>query len=229
MPVPFPSNIKVNTIHANIGAGKTTIMKLMEAKLNDSDKNVMFIYENVEDWIPFLEIFYNTMQYDITNKNEISRLAVSLQLEILSHYNRMYHKIMAFYKQNDERDLIVVIERSPMDVTKVFLTANVETYSKEDLNYLLGISKRLEQDPIWADRSSHFIRVSVDDCKKRIDKRDRKGESSITKEYLEVLDKKYEFLLKESINDPKATVFIHKNSDEKQYECADYLIKIIFP
>ena len=159
-------------IVGNIGAGKTTLINHLKDVL-DNDK-VEVVLEPIEIWEAngTLTTFYEDME-----KN-----AFWFQLTVFNDYVDEVLKSVA--KAPD----VTIIERS-MYCQKLFWSTHTKT-EKEDITYLNMWNKwrRLIPTP------THYVFLEtndVDELHSRIRKRDRGGESSITKVYTQTLIDKH--------------------------------------
>lgn len=173
------------SIEGNIGAGKSSLMKLLKSKLS---RDVEFIDEPVDEWIQMknnqgenlLEVFY---------KNQ-PRWAYSFQN--IAYITRMKRVIEAI--QNSKKDFIIM-DRSPDGDKNTFTKMLIED----------GCIDKLEEEAYnkWCDLfktyfcnnvTFHYIylQCNPNTAYKRIQKRGREEENKIPKEYINRLHKAHE-------------------------------------
>lgn len=159
-------------IEANIGAGKSTVMK----KIRDHFLHVPMYQEPIDAWGDALRLFY-------TNK---ARWSFMLQMRILYEY------MSPRYSESDN----VVTERCAYSSRYVFgqtlfsegsLSENEWCVYKE---YYDAFNARLEPDVII------YLKTDPKTCLERIQKRGRSIEDGISLEYLQKLNFQYETMMK---------------------------------
>jgi deoxyguanosine kinase len=174
---------KIYSLEGNIGAGKTTILKLIAQSFD----SVQFVEEPVNQWTNLngcnlLEKFYSNP----------GRWGYSF--EFYSMLTKLKNLIMA--AKTDKP--IIVIERSLIS-NKAFIDASHELGKLDSMEYAMLINTYnfyLENVfPVLT--GIIYINTPVDVCVKRIAKRNRDGECEIDKGYLKLLKQKFDDLSKE--------------------------------
>jgi len=169
------------SIEGNIGSGKSTILKLLKLK---SDESVIFIDEPVSEWQKIenssgknvLELFYeNKEKYSFT-------------FQILAYITRL-RKVLDVIKNS--KDKVVIMERSIY--TDKFVFAK--------MLYDGGFIKEIEWKTYnyWFDTFKDttklngiiYVNTEPEICFERIKKRNRDGESNIELEYLKECHKNH--------------------------------------
>lgn len=179
------------SIEGNIGSGKSTILKLLKLK---SDDSVIFIDEPVSEWQTIenssgkniLELFYeNKEKYSFT-------------FQILAYITRL-RKVLDVIKNS--KDKVVIMERSIY--TDKFVFAK--------MLYDGGFIKEIEWKTYnyWFDTFKDttklngiiYVNTEPEICFERIKKRNRDGESNIELEYLKECHKNHvDWIDNETIN-----------------------------
>ena len=171
---------KIYALEGNIGAGKTTILKIME----NNFKDVEFVEEPVKEWqnlggMNLLDSFY-------TNPK---RWGFSFE------FYSMLTKIQALLKAANSDKPIIIIERSILS-NKVFMDISKELGKLDKMEYtmLLNTYNFYLQHVYPQIAGVIYLDTPVDECIKRITKRNRGEECSIEKSYLELLKNKFDEL-----------------------------------
>lgn len=176
-------NKKVYSVEGNIGAGKSTLIK----RIGKSFEDVEFVQEPLSNWEnlngeSLLKNFYENP----------SRWGYSFESYA------MYSKVEALVKAAQSDKPIIMVERSIL-ANRVFfeisnslgklekmeyamLLTNYEFYTKNIYPKLAGII---------------YLRTPVEECVRRIKKRDRNGEQEVDRNYLATLEEKFDQFVKD--------------------------------
>ena len=175
---------KIYALEGNIGAGKTTILKLIAKNFKD----VEFVEEPVKEWqnlggMNLLDSFYSNPQ----------RWGFSFE------FYSMLTKIQALLKAADTDKPIIVIERSILS-NKVFMDLSNELGKLDKMEYcMLMNTYDFYLQHIYPQLSGIiYLDTPVDECIKRITKRNRGEECNIEKSYLEAIKRKMDELANSS-------------------------------
>lgn len=184
---------KIFFIEGNIGSGKSTFLKNLE-KYNLLT-NVQFIQEPVNEWketkdkdgINILEHFYSDM----------NRHCYTFQsFAFISRINQL--------DQIDDTKSYVFIERSVFCDKNVFARSCYETKIMSDIEWKIynkWFDWMVQKYKEIFDRSYIiYLATSSETAIKRINKRGREEETTITLEYIDMLNKKHEEWLDEEKN-----------------------------
>ena len=184
---------KIFFIEGNIGSGKSTFLKNLE-KYNLLT-NVQFIQEPVNEWketkdkdgINILEHFYSDM----------NRHCYTFQsFAFISRINQL--------DQIDDTKSYVFIERSVFCDKNVFARSCYETKIMSDIEWKIynkWFDWMVQKYKEIFDRSHIiYLATSPETAMKRINKRGREEETTITLEYIDMLNKKHEEWLGEEKN-----------------------------
>ena len=155
----------VFSVDGIIGAGKSTVLKLLRA-------DNICLEEPVADWGEMLENFYE----------DTKRYAYPFQLQVLLSQKKQYDPVR--HSQGD-----VFIERCPETSRDVFFQMLKEDgfFSDRQVHVYNDTWKKIAYHV-----DHHFIlHLPIMDAWDRIQRRGRKGEDGITLEYLKNLDKQY--------------------------------------
>jgi deoxyadenosine/deoxycytidine kinase len=175
---------KIYALEGNIGAGKTTILKLLEKHFKD----VEFVEEPVKQWqnlggMNLLDSFYKDPQ----------RWGFSFE------FYSMLTKIQALLNAANSDKPIIIIERSILS-NKVFMELSNELGKLDKMEYCMLINTyNFYLENVYPQISGViYLDTPVDECIKRIAKRNRGEECNIEKSYLEALKKKLDELANSS-------------------------------
>ena len=187
---------KIYTIEGNIGAGKTTILKIIGKNFDD----VTFVEEPVSQWQNLggenlLEKFYQDPE----------RWGFTFE------FYSMLSKIKCLMKAADSEKNIIIIERSILS-NKIFIDISKEMNKLNDLEYgmLINTYNFYRQNVYPILNGIIYLNTPVDLCVQRIIQRNREGENNVDKNYLLMLQEKFDEL---SNNSTIPTLVIDGNFD----------------
>ncbi len=175
---------KIYALEGNIGAGKTTILKIIGKHFKD----VEFVEEPVKEWqnlggMNLLDAFYSNPK----------RWGFSFE------FYSMFTKMKSLLKAADSDKPIIIIERSILS-NKIFIDISNELGKLEKMEYaMLMNTYDFYLQYIYPQLSGIiYLDTPVDECIRRITKRNRGEECSIDRSYLEILKKKMDELANSS-------------------------------
>ena len=167
---------KIYALEGNIGSGKTTIMKI----ISNHFKDVEFIEEPVKQWqnlggMNLLDSFYS----------DPKRWGFSFE------FFSMLTKIEALLKAAESDKPIIIIERSIFS-NRVFMDLSKELGKLDTMEYCMLInSYNFYLAHVYPQISGViYLDTPVDECIKRITRRNRGEECTIEKSYLEAIKNK---------------------------------------
>ena len=183
------------SIDGNIGSGKSTILEFLKEYFKNN-KKIIFLDEPVNEWnnirdennVTILEKFYkNQKKY-------------SFAFQMMAFISRLSILKDAIEKNKDEKDIIIITERS----------LNTDRYIFAKMLYDQGKMEKIEYDIYlkWFDSFSKnsviqkiiYMKTYPKICFDRVNKRNRIGESNISIEYLIDCNKYHEEMM-EKIKD----------------------------
>lgn len=117
---PKLSNVKLMNFSGNIGCGKTTVLSSVEtyyAKYPNSSFDTKFFYEPVDEWKLHLNEYY---------EKQTQNSLIRLQLKIFEYFAHQLVTICNVLYQHPSKKaaMIVFMERSAWDCTRIFIDAN---------------------------------------------------------------------------------------------------------
>ena len=190
-----PQKIRFIAIEGNIGAGKSTLFDNIQGYINEyelnTDRHIVFLREPVDLWENvkneegknMLELFYeNQQKYAF----EFQTMALTIQIKLLDETLK-----------NNPQCTTIVSERSFSAGHNVFTKMLVDdgyiSYIQYEI-YKLLVKTRTDSEYVphtGIPDKVLYLDIPADECKKRIGKRGRGGEGSISLEYLEKCEKYY--------------------------------------
>ena len=175
---------KIYALEGNIGAGKTTILELIAKHFKD----IELVEEPVKEWqnlggMNLLDSFYSNPQ----------RWGFSFE------FYSMLTKIQALLKAADSEKPIIIIERSILS-NKIFMDLSNELGKLDKMEYcMLMKTYDFYLQNVYPQLSGIiYLDTPVDECIKRIIKRNRGEECNIEKSYLEAIKRKMDELANSS-------------------------------
>ena len=164
---------KIYALEGNIGAGKTTVMKIISNHFND----VEFVVEPVKQWqnlggMNLLDSFYS----------DPKRWGFSFE------FYSMLTKIQALLKAAESDKPIIIIERSILS-NKVFMDLSNDLGKLDKMEYcMLMNTYNFYLEHIYPQLSGIiYLDTPVEECIRRITKRNRGEECTIEKSYLDAI------------------------------------------
>lgn len=177
------------TIDANIGAGKSSLLKHIHKKYD-----ILINPEPVEDWQPFLKKIY----------------------EENTGYAQMQFQVWKRSLIQVKTDSLMLMERSPLMVNETFLEIHhdIKNINDEDYSEL----KRMYEYTLklWKPIKYVYLRVSPAICLEHIQMRDRESENMISIDYLETIHEYHERAIKKLRNTGMDVCII--NGDNKDID-----------
>lgn len=154
-------------IDGNIGCGKSSLIK----KIKDSNCIDLPIFnEPLNDWDDWIKLFYSDM----------TKYSFGFQLRVL--------------KSHLDKKVIPngIFERSPLSCQKVFGELLYEDKMMTKLEW--DLTEEFNNDYGWIPNIIIYLNCDPNTCYKRVNKRNRNGEETISLEYLKRLNEKYQKL-----------------------------------
>ena len=175
---------KIYALEGNIGAGKTTMMKIIGQYFT----SVEFVEEPVSQWqnlggMNLLDAFYSDPE----------RLCFSFE------FDSMLSKIKVLLNAANSDKPVIVIERSILS-NKVFMDLSHELGKLEEIEYsMLMNTYHFYLQHVYPQLSGIiYLDTPVDECIKRITKRNRGEECTIERSYLQCIKEKMDQLCNSS-------------------------------
>jgi len=177
---------KIISIEGNIGSGKSTILKSLKSHFSDNDKinqKIFFLQEPVDEWEKIKDKDGNT----ILKKFYENKKNYSFSFQIMASVSRL-----SLLKREIDKhpDAIFIIERSSKS-DRLFAEMLYDDEFIEDIDYQIYLMLHECFFDININKIQKLVYLKTDPkiCLERVNKRMREGESTITYEYLEKLDK----------------------------------------
>ena len=167
---------KIYALEGNIGAGKSTIMKIISNQFHD----VEFVEEPVNQW-------QNLNGRNLLNAFYSDPKRWGFSFEFYS----MLTKIQALLKAADSDKPIIIIERSILS-NKVFMDLSNDLGKLDKMEYAMLINTyNFYLENVYPQIAGIiYLDTPVDECIRRITKRNRGEECTIEKSYLNSIKEK---------------------------------------
>jgi deoxyadenosine/deoxycytidine kinase len=207
------NNVKLILIEGNIGAGKTTFLKLMQKsnyfKDKYPDKKIAYVFEPVNEWLEYkdsnnkdiLTYFYEDQE----------KFAFSFQWYVF------ITRIKAIDKAINNGAELLFIERSIFTDRDVFINTLYQKNKLSEIEYKIYmdcfnlVSKKMMSDNF----KFVYLQLPTKECHNRIVQRSRDAESIIDYDYLDLINKNHDISF---LNNPKTLVLNSKYSpDDTEY------------
>ena len=175
---------RIYSIEGNIGAGKTTILKIIEK----SFKDIAFVEEPISKW------------QNIGNENLFQKFSENPERWCFSfEFYSMLTKVEALIKAANCNQSIIIIERSLLS-NKIFIDISKEMDKLNNMEYniLLKTWDFYIQNVYPQLSGIIYLNTPVDVCVNRIIQRNRNEECNVDKSYLNILHEKFKELSNES-------------------------------
>jgi len=175
---------RIYSIEGNIGAGKTTILKIIEK----SFKDIAFVEEPISKW------------QNIGNENLLEKFYENPERWCFSfEFYSMLTKVEALIKAANCNQSIIIIERSLLS-NKIFIDISKEMDKLNNMEYniLLKTWDFYIQNVYPQLSGIIYLNTPVDVCVNRIIQRNRNEECNVDKSYLNILHEKFKELSNES-------------------------------
>ena len=175
---------RIYSIEGNIGAGKTTILKIIEK----SFKDIAFVEEPISKW------------QNIGNENLLEKFYENPERWCFSfEFYSMLTKVEALIKAANCNQSIIIIERSLLS-NKIFIDISKEMDKLNNMEYniLLKNWDFYIQNVYPQLLGIIYLNTPVDVCVNRIIQRNRNEECNVDKSYLNILHEKFKELSNES-------------------------------
>ncbi len=157
------------TIDGNIGSGKTSVLNYLH-----KTHKIAIDLEPVESWNTYLTKFYE-------EKLDVFKFQIRIWLD------------RCWIQEKSDKST-VLMERSPMFIKNTFIRTakDLEMITEKEYDILMDIYRKT--DSLWSSNKYIYLRSSPENCYRRIKKRNRLSEKTITQEYIQMLHDYHEAL-----------------------------------
>jgi deoxyadenosine/deoxycytidine kinase len=206
------------SIEGNIGAGKTTILKMVSEMYSKSKEKIVYLKEPVELWYNIKDETGKTMLenfYENPKKNAFA-------FQIMACVTRT--SIIKHAMEENKDCEIVLCERSIEADSKIFAKMLYDDGLMSKMEYSIYSLLYNENIAQYAVDGLIYISTNPDKCYERVQKRNREGESNIEMEYLVKCDKYHmDWLLNDHVDNDSQVLELDTSKDidilnPKQYQ-----------
>uniref|UniRef100_A0A6C0AU65 Deoxynucleoside kinase domain-containing protein n=1 Tax=viral metagenome TaxID=1070528 RepID=A0A6C0AU65_9ZZZZ len=206
------------SIEGNIGAGKTTILKMISDMYSTSQDKIVFLKEPVELWYNIKDESGKTMLenfYENPKKN-----AFAFQIMACVTRTSIIKNAMKEHKNCE----IVLCERSIEADSKIFAKMLYDDGLMSKMEHSIYMLLYNENIADYSVDGIIYISTNPDKCYERVQKRNREGESNIEMDYLVKCDKYHmDWLLDDHIDNNSNILELDTSKDidilnPKQYQ-----------
>jgi len=180
------------SVDANIGAGKTNACHAIASAATTSGWPARVLEEPTHHpkFSHFLEHYYDDLK---TGNNT----GGGFEMQMFMLCQRYEQHRLAVEQAWGEQGMVVVQDR-PIYGDTVFATTAMEEgfMTKEEYELYVDVFRNMSRDVMPPDIFI-YLKVSPDECHRRMSTRGRSQESGVPLDYLKHLDKNYELLVKE--------------------------------
>lgn len=198
----------VFAIEGNVGSGKSTLIKFLEKeKLQIYGYKIVFLPEPVEDWTNIKNDDGNNIIQEYYKDNHKYGFCFQINA-LISRISQIRKALLTSSKT------IFIIERSVHTDKFVFCKMLYDDGIIDKINYEVYLRWYNEFQKDMLVSGIIYVNTDVENSFNRIKIRNRKGEESISKEYLQKLDNYHKnWLLSEKLDTP-----LLKIEGDKHYE-----------
>ena len=206
------------SIEGNIGAGKTTILKMITDMYSTSQDKIVFLKEPVELWYNIKDESGKTMLenfYENPKKNAFA-------FQIMACVTRT--SIIKNAMNENKNCEIILCERSIEADSKIFAKMLYDDGLMSKMEHSIYMLLYNENIADYSVDGIIYISTNPDKCHERVQKRNREGESNIAMDYLVKCDKYHmDWLLDDHIENDTHILELDTSKDidilnPKQYQ-----------
>lgn len=179
-----PLSVQIICISGNIASGKTTLInEIKRQSVKNVPCEIRFILEPLDKWGQLIK------EFGVDKK----RVAYNFQRAVIDHYEDITCDIEEWERtlQQEKRYGVVVVERSIIDVIKVFMRENKQNMSRENYQECRARCLALIQHRFWKNSIVIALEAPSSLCMRRIQIRNRDGETTLSQDYIAALENRY--------------------------------------
>jgi deoxyadenosine/deoxycytidine kinase len=168
------------SIEGNIGSGKTTIIENLEKHLQH-DKTILFLREPLDVW--------ESVKDSMTGENILQKFYAdpdkyAFPFQVMAYASRL-SMVRKAITQGEGRYSKIIVERSLAADKHIFAKMLYDDGKIDDVCYQIYQKFYHEFSDEIGLNGVVYIDADAEVCKKRVEKRSRQGEDSISLEYLQ--------------------------------------------
>ena len=206
------------SIEGNIGAGKTTILKMVSDMYSKNLDKIVFLKEPVELWYNIQDETGKTMLENFYENPKHNAFA----FQIMACVTRT--SIIKRAMEENKHCEIVLCERSIEADSKIFAKMLYDDGLMSKMEYAIYTLLYNENIAQYSVDGIIYISTNPDKCYERVQKRNREGESNIEMDYLVKCDKYHmDWLLDDHVDNDSQVLALDTSKDidilnPKQYQ-----------
>lgn len=200
------------SVEGNIGAGKSTMLKILKDKYHFNSSNVIFLQEPLEEWLNLTDASNKNILEYFYEKSD--RWSYSFQMHA---FITRAKKIM----EQNNHDTIIIVERSVLTDRNVFAKLLYRDGKINEIEWKLynewyswlisDICRNITPD-IYI-----YLKCSPETAFKRIQQRGRSEENTITYDYIEAVNKMHDDWLGKEENNSVITIDVEYDISDMEY------------
>lgn len=206
------------SIEGNIGAGKTTILKMVSDMYSKNLDKIVFLKEPVELWYNIQDETGKTMLENFYENPKQNAFA----FQIMACVTRT--SIIKRAMEENKHCEIILCERSIEADSKIFAKMLYDDGLMSKMEYAIYTLLYNENIAQYSVDGLIYISTNPDKCYERVQKRNREGESNIEMDYLVKCDKYHmDWLLDDHVDNDSQVLALDTSKDidilnPKQYQ-----------
>lgn len=186
------TNFRIVSIEGNIGSGKSTFLENLKKHYKENE-HIVFLREPVDEWEKIKDKNGNTMLQKFYADQE----KYSFAFQMMAYISRL-SILRDVIKQNKDKDIIIITERSLYTDKYVFAKMLYDQGKIEEVTYQIYLHWFDEFAKDYLVSNVIYVNADPQKCYDRIHKRARPGEEIIPLSYLEDCHKYHEEFLNQT-------------------------------
>ena len=177
--------MKIVSIEGNIGSGKSTLVEYLKKNKETLPPNVIYISEPVDIWNEIKD----SSGMSILEKYYQDQKKYAFPFQMMAYITRL--SVIRKIFETSPKDSIIISERSIYTDHEIFAKMLHDAGKIEDIEYSIYLKWFHE----FSESVLHgiiYVKTHPETCIERIGIRNRKGESTISKLYIEECDRYHE-------------------------------------
>ncbi len=198
------------TVEGNIGAGKSTFMRMLEDRLSiDSSNKIVMVYENVDEWMSVRDSATDSKSiFDLFYTDKSKHAFMFQSYVLMSRVADMMRRMRA--EEGCPENVVFVCERSFMTDLEVFAKILKDDGDMSPHEFAVYESWHKLVRDVFASNTALlngqiYLRASPAVCVERINRRARRSEDLIDGKYIAKLHRRHEQWM---LDDPRVPTLV---------------------